>query len=311
MFVDLTIPIRAIYFPVAQTSDDSFSDMCTYLMMDFTHETDIKINSNQSSSWWEITGNPTYGLDHRIYDTIVINMQDIYGLLSLPHQLRGPDVGPFISPIRGEEPIQMLDCHQINYRNDPSVCAPADINFLSDIDLVAIINANFGIDIKWRPFKESLGCLGFIEHLIEAGLSMIPGVGPLLSTAWSVGVTLIVNPGAFDAEYAADTTIDIITGLHESAKHSREFLPQEWQDQITQQSACKTDASGSAFPLSITGGSTGATKKDGGDGVSKTGRLLPNPLFASRLPPPPPASADRVPVESTDGDFTVDSTGQV
>lgn len=44
MYIDLTIPLRAVYFPIAHQSDEKFTDMCTYLMVDFTHRDPLWIH---------------------------------------------------------------------------------------------------------------------------------------------------------------------------------------------------------------------------------------------------------------------------
>lgn len=35
MFIDLNVPIRAVYFPLAQKPSTTFPDLCSYLMVDF------------------------------------------------------------------------------------------------------------------------------------------------------------------------------------------------------------------------------------------------------------------------------------
>lgn len=35
MFMDLTVPVRAVYLPLAYQCDENFQDLCSYLMIDF------------------------------------------------------------------------------------------------------------------------------------------------------------------------------------------------------------------------------------------------------------------------------------
>ena len=35
MWIDMTSPIRALYFPLCHSSGEGFEDICTYLMVDF------------------------------------------------------------------------------------------------------------------------------------------------------------------------------------------------------------------------------------------------------------------------------------
>jgi hypothetical protein len=57
MYIDLTFPIRAIYFPLAQKPSKVFPDLCSYLMVDF--------RLRQGVQMWN---QPTAGLDNK--DTV-------------------------------------------------------------------------------------------------------------------------------------------------------------------------------------------------------------------------------------------------
>ena len=54
MFVDLNVPIRAIYLPLTFQTDEAFPDLCTYLMIDFRMRdgvTMLQTGGNQPTSY--------------------------------------------------------------------------------------------------------------------------------------------------------------------------------------------------------------------------------------------------------------------
>lgn len=52
MFVDLNVPIRAIYFPLAQKPSTVFPDLCSYLMVDFSPCLVVRCRDGCSQSEW-------------------------------------------------------------------------------------------------------------------------------------------------------------------------------------------------------------------------------------------------------------------
>ena len=307
MFVDLTMPLRAIYFPVAQQSDASFPDMCTYLMMDFRNRPEIEMVVPASPFLSVFYTTPEMGLgnDH-IYDTISINIRDLRALLSLPRQLRDPYVDPFTGNDEIEAPIQWSSCWTVNKNRAPKTTIPSD----KQIDLTTIISANLGIDIKWNPYEHNNFVLKLIKNLISVGLDLIPVVGPLLSTEFTIGSTLLFNQGAFDATYGAELATELgadalegVFGVHQEAARTRKMLPVEWRR--IADANLTTTGNALAFPLGVTGGSAVQIPRDR---VKKTSDLVADPLFASRAPPPPTSTDSAGPSE---GDVGVDEGGQV
>jgi hypothetical protein len=50
MYIDLNVPIRAVYFPLAQKPSTIFPDLCSYLMVDFKMRQGVKMFDNVKSS---------------------------------------------------------------------------------------------------------------------------------------------------------------------------------------------------------------------------------------------------------------------
>lgn len=65
MYLDLTVPVRAVYFPVAAKSSALNEELCTYLMVDFRLRKGVKMRSRQTGAVFDIPYSYHRGLDFR------------------------------------------------------------------------------------------------------------------------------------------------------------------------------------------------------------------------------------------------------
>ena len=49
MYIDLNVPIRAVYFPLAQKASSVFPDLCSYLMVDFRMRQGVRMYDTVNS----------------------------------------------------------------------------------------------------------------------------------------------------------------------------------------------------------------------------------------------------------------------
>ena len=50
MYLDLTVPVRAVYFPIATKSSALNEELCTYLMVDFRLRKGVKMRSRSTGT---------------------------------------------------------------------------------------------------------------------------------------------------------------------------------------------------------------------------------------------------------------------
>ena len=170
MFIDLTLPIRAIYFPVAHQSDEAFEDLTTYLMIDFRLRKSVHIISATSYTSVDWTCDTTIGLGFHWDYSLRVDIAGVYTTLGLPRQLRNPDYTLFLAP--ADTPIMVVSMSDIS--NTSTLTGfPWD----DQMDLAALISGNFGVELTWRPYEPNHWLANLARNLIEFGLGLIPVAG--------------------------------------------------------------------------------------------------------------------------------------
>lgn len=179
--------------------------------------------------------------------------------------------------------IQIYHCRQIHSGGD-TVSVARD---KSEVDLLKLTDSNMGIDVVWEPFKRSEWVLNLIKGIFGLALEMIPEIGSLMSTAFTMGLTLIFDPESSDAEYAADLGTAAIVGLHDQANNCKRFLPQEFLDLTVQQNGSTPSGTAITPVLSLLGNVSAEEVVDNpNDKVMRATKMPPNPVFANGLSPP-------------------------
>ena len=234
MLIDLLSPFRAIYFPLAHQAGPGFEDLCVYLMIDFRLRQGAEMLYPAINTYRPLRFDREKGLDYRHTDVMSIDLKGIYDYLILPQQLRAPEKGLYRTERRGDELITMWD------RARPSPMRPGGGNgpnpvltvrrpFLRDIDLVGVINDNFGVDVTWQPYQYSSWVVKFITHIVNLGLGFIPVVGPLASVSFSVTLQAITDPDGFRDQNILHLSADIVAAVIEGGISVRRNLPRSHQ----------------------------------------------------------------------------------
>ncbi|KAL8791872.1 MAG: hypothetical protein Q9195_005534 [Heterodermia aff. obscurata] len=225
MLIDWLNPFRAIYFPLAHQAGAEFEDLCVYLMIDFRLRQGVQMR-NHVGDFVSLTFDRERGLTYRHSDTLCFDLKGIYDYLILPQQLRAPEKGLYRTATPGEELITLLD-NRMPRRT--SAVTTIRRQFVRHIDLVTVINDNFGVDVTWQPYQHSVWVFDFLIHVTEIALGFVPGVGPLLAVSFSIGMQIIIDPDGFREQNPLNLAADIIEALINSGGSSRGNLPQAHQ----------------------------------------------------------------------------------
>ena len=159
----------------------------------------------------------------RCYQSLVINVPGVYALLSLPPQLRNLEKGLYMAKKAGDELINLIGAGSFGTGTPPE--NTTTIGFQRDIDLVKVISDNFGVDICWTPYEYNVWVFDFLQNVATLGLGYIPIAGPLISVAFSVGLTAITDPEFFEADNVLGLTTNVLNAVLSSALGMRDNLP--------------------------------------------------------------------------------------
>ena len=222
MLIDWLNPFRAIYFPLAHQAGPGFEDLCVYLMVDFRLRQGVRMRLNGGNSV-SLTFDRERGLTYRHGEVLSFDLKGIYDYLILPQQLRAPEKGLYTTARSGDELITLWSSNR-PFR-DPNPISTVRRPFVRNIDLVTVINDNFGVDVTWQPYQHSVWVLDFLVHVTTLALGFVPGVGPLLAVSFSVGMQIIMDPDGFREQNPLHLTADVIAALIGSGSSARANLP--------------------------------------------------------------------------------------
>ena len=229
MLIDWVNPFRAVYFPIAHQAGPGYEDLCVYLMIDFRLRQSVTINSPAYDSTVEMKFDRELGLTYRHTDVMSFDLKGIYNYLMLPQQLRNPDKDLYSPKNPNDALVTLWNCS----RQKPYSAQGAKVvtrTFLREIDLVSVINDNYGVDVTWQPYEYSSWVIDFLTHITELGLGFIPVIGPMLSVSFSIGLQAIVDPDSFEGENILNLSADIIAGLIGTGMEVRDNLPESHQE---------------------------------------------------------------------------------
>lgn len=213
--------IRAIYFPLAYTADENHPQLCGWIQVNFAQSRVVTIWAG-GGGWMIQPLDSTYGLGVHRNRMIGFDVYGLIQLLSLPRQLRrdNPYAARLIRTVRRED-IQ-------------TVWLWSTWSAANDLDWTQVANANFGLDLQWKPAQRGTWLGNFIRNVITAGLGMIPVAGPFLAILFPVAWTLIVDPDSAydllrDLAPGVDLTDRIIRTILDSINETKEYLPDGWE----------------------------------------------------------------------------------
>jgi len=223
VWIDATIPLRAIYFPVTQRTDQAFDNLCTYVVIDFRHRDSVQITDYNGNQTTRYPVTPHAGLGRIDGATWGFHAPDIIAYLSIPHKLRNPDYRLFQSKNRRDD-LVVSATSRLQWTS--TTHAIHHTQFLREIDLAKVLSATFGVEVGWRPYEPSRFLRDLIIRLVDTALGMVPGVGPLLSIAFGIAVQALEDPHSFGNDNILglnQTAMD--EGTRSSNKHRKYLAP--------------------------------------------------------------------------------------
>ncbi|KAK1660099.1 hypothetical protein BDP55DRAFT_561783 [Colletotrichum godetiae] len=219
LWIDATIPIRAIYFPVCQQTDEAYKQYCTYVVIDFkARETINCFNTVGEPRTYPSTREAGLGLDRGL--TWLFKVPDLVTYLTIPHKVRNPEYGVYNAKTKTDA-LFLVAYAGLNWRSNDNLAAEG---FHREIDLANVISATFGVEVGWRPYKYSSFILDLVTHVVQLGLGFIPGAGPLLSVAFGIGLQLLNDPDTFKADNVLDIGAAVLSTLIASAGKSKKYV---------------------------------------------------------------------------------------
>jgi hypothetical protein len=221
LWIDATIPLRAIYFPVCQKTDEAYPQLCTYMVIDFKARNSIKLAHIDEGGWIDCPITKANGLGWSDTLTWGFNVPSIITYLSIPRKLRNPEQGLFKSKKAGDE---LVVCARSNRAWKPPGGTLDAQGFYREMDLAKIMSATFGVEVGWRPYKYSSFIVEVVKHVVNLGLGFVPGVGPLLCIAFGIGVQLLEDPDSFSEENVLGIGEAVLNVLISQAGKSKKYL---------------------------------------------------------------------------------------
>lgn len=250
MFIDMVVPIRAIYLPLAQKASSLFPELCTYLQIDFRFRKGVQMyfdgypegGAGMGSSTWEQDENGEWiikdagpqrdahprhwyksfsykeGLGLMTSKTLGVNIRGLYNYLIIPRQLRNPEKGIYC-PLNDEDSLVRI----FDYESLPAGSRYEDGKraFEPFLDYTKVIQDHFGVDVVWQPYEFQPEPKSIVTKIftlgVSTGLELIPVVGPLVSTAFSVFMEVMNDPESFKMNNILQLDGDCMAAVLESA----------------------------------------------------------------------------------------------
>ena len=135
--------------------------------------------------WKQFKCTPEYGIQVNEEWSIGFDVPSLIALLAMPRNFRKQ--GAFASKLI-----------RVTKKDRVKTVPPSSMSYDSDdFSLLKIMNASYGVNLEWRqpkPVDKGSWFAGFFKNVVGFALSSIPGIGPVLSAAWSVGWTAVKNP---------------------------------------------------------------------------------------------------------------------
>ena len=161
-----------------------------------------------------------------VHTTLALDVTGLIELLSLPRQLRRDNCYN----------LKLVKVHKAGMITPVHLKVSKSFRDEDDISWLQIAKSNYGLDLMLQPPQRSTWQENFIRNVLTIGIDFIPGVGPLLQIAFSVGWTMLAEEDP-EAEYdllknlcpELDLTDKMIRELHKSVIKTRTYLPDGWQ----------------------------------------------------------------------------------
>ncbi|KAG5759634.1 hypothetical protein H9Q72_012246 [Fusarium xylarioides] len=222
LWIDATIPLRAIYFPVSQSTDEALKELCTYVVIDLRHRRQLRLRHHTNSLLeinFPITSYNGLGWNDAV--SWGFHIPNIIAYLSIPHKLRNPDYDLFMPNVRGEEMVVWANA-TTTWRSPSIILQYGD--FFREMDFAVIISATFGVEVGWRPFEYSSFLQNLLVSITQMALGFVPVIGPILSIAFGMGIQLLTDPDSFGRDNILELGIGILETVIDAGKRSQKYI---------------------------------------------------------------------------------------
>ncbi|KAL8884710.1 MAG: hypothetical protein Q9215_007306 [Flavoplaca cf. flavocitrina] len=260
MYLDLTFPIRGIFFPLAQNAGPRYEVMCKYVRLDFKRlavkipyditEEEDRLQRSVQKSFMSHIGMPIddeakgavedtsldlsegpLPLDE--YNALCLERDVQFGLNYQPKWTIEFDVVPLVILLAIPRKDRNPDDNPYRYLKAItalSVRTPMDVTLRTDMeagnyaDLANVLKITQGVSFEYAKDTDYNFLPDLLNGLVTIGLSCIPVVGPLLACAEQIAYDAITDPDKFTDENPAGLTKDIIGAILDSARDAKDHI---------------------------------------------------------------------------------------
>ncbi|KAH8693877.1 hypothetical protein BGW36DRAFT_463513 [Talaromyces proteolyticus] len=219
VWLHLLMPIRAVYFPVSQQTDEAFPELCTFLQINFYSQGTRPVWRENFGSFLDHPFSRDKGIGFHHDHTLGINVPEVMALLSIPRQLRATDIWS----------AKLVVIDQVGSGADQMI----RVSPWAAIDYVTLVNASHAVQLVWRPLPPPRQSNPFIFNLIKGilavSLSVVPVIGPALSAAFAIGFSIISDKdNAKRYLESAAWTGDVIDAIIGSGLNLKKYIDPGW-----------------------------------------------------------------------------------
>jgi hypothetical protein len=215
--------IRAIYLPVAHSVSKDHPDLCSFVQVNFALDRAIK-TWRGGDQFVDHKTEKVLGLGKSAGNTVGLDVAGLIQLLTPPRQLRRDNCYNL-------RLIKIVSASTIK-----TVSVTKSFEDRYDKSWLDVAKGNFGLDLTWRPAEKTTWMESFIRNTLTVAIGFVPGIGPLLQVAFTVGWTLLSeeDPGAAFAMLkelcpGLDLAEHVVQELTKASSETRKFLPDEWE----------------------------------------------------------------------------------
>jgi hypothetical protein len=213
IYIDLSIPIRAIYLPLSFIADPGYEDFQSYIHLNFTALGGPLCISGTpetgDASYIDWSGDRKYGIEsmYGIGSVMRIDTKYLYELLPIPRALRR----------QGEIGLNGIIVHGYGFINCNKPPIGGAIIVSQAIKHSQVLSDNIGLHYVIPKTPPSSWLKSLLKSVIEIAANFIPVVGPLVAIASDLAIDLIEDPGRFAKRFGSELGENVVQALASGA----------------------------------------------------------------------------------------------
>lgn len=158
---------------------------------------------------------------------ISLYIPGIYNYLILPRQLRSVERGLFMPKDPTKSLIRVHNRDAINYNSNFITPKVISQELSLGIDMTKILEGHLGLQVVWQPFDipKPEEAHRMLKNLAVAGISFVPGIGPLASACFTVFLAIVRHHEKFEEEGPLELGGELLRDTAAAAEAIADYLP--------------------------------------------------------------------------------------